>query len=675
MTGLTAKELQGLSTVDIGERFRWRIDPQLLLFRQVCGRVVKKDPATGVEYPVPFATVHIEDTDCSFLGYFPLAWPWGWFFPLFCRREEIATVVTDECGRFCVWIPRWEIDWILRFRRERVCFPDIFLRPSIRDLLDELRPMQEFPRPPIPEPDPPPFLLKDGGMTLRRAEELVGRQLADRLASLEAVSVLGADRKEQFEILDKAAFDHPLPPPLPDDLKSIPGGDERDKGKMNARFAELAQRFELDAGIVEKLDLRRFVGPFLRCHDVIVPEWMPLLDVPDITFRVTQDVDGDGDQDVIYAESHFDVRWNSGNIPDADPIAVAGLTCDTPEVPCENVPAITFAGLMPLVNPPAPAAPYHDAGSGEAPNFALGYARRPNRPHPNGLFADPPPNPLAKSPYTGTLLLYGCNHATGAVFYRLRYSYNGGPPVPFTGLTWPLYRLVGGVLQTTWPTSDGAGWYPILPDSDGWTPQHLLLSWPTTSFPDGLYTVQLELGNAGKTVTNTSASVRFRIDNSSPTAMITALAWRVAGTTSWTPLELICPVVTRPMMGGSPVAIEFRVSYQVSATHLRALLLSGGGCGGGAPLQLVSPNWSEPASPVNPYQHWHTDPDLDNSEARTAIFSLPGTSLQGAYSFSLYASSRAFNPSDPTGFTVDWNNYDPGPNYVIPSVPVAVVNA
>jgi hypothetical protein len=124
---------------------------------------------------------------------------------------------------------------------------------------------------------------------------------------------------------------------------------------------------------------------------------MPLLDVPDITFRVTQDVDGDGDQDVIYAESHFDVRWNSGNIPDvtlyADPIAVAGLTCDTPEVPCENVPAITFAGLMPLVNPPAPAAPYHDAGSGEAPNFALGYARRPNRPHPNGLFADPPPNP------------------------------------------------------------------------------------------------------------------------------------------------------------------------------------------------------------------------------------------------------------------------------------------
>lgn len=74
---------------------------------------------------MPWATVHVEDTDCSLFGYFPHGWPWSWFLPLLCRREEIATAVTDACGRFCVWIPRWEIDWILRFRREGICLPDI----------------------------------------------------------------------------------------------------------------------------------------------------------------------------------------------------------------------------------------------------------------------------------------------------------------------------------------------------------------------------------------------------------------------------------------------------------------------------------------------------------------------------------------------------------------------
>ncbi len=40
------------------------------------------------------------------------AW-WWWFWPIFCNREEIATTMTDECGKFCVWIPRWDIDRIL----------------------------------------------------------------------------------------------------------------------------------------------------------------------------------------------------------------------------------------------------------------------------------------------------------------------------------------------------------------------------------------------------------------------------------------------------------------------------------------------------------------------------------------------------------------------------------
>src|SRR5262249_8259797 len=120
----------------------------------------KKDPVTGIEYPVPYATVHVEDTDCSLLGYFPLKSKWAWYFPFHCRREDIATAKTDECGNFCVWIPRWDIDWVLRFRHERICFPIIFERPSIKDILDELIP-ERIPIP-IPQPDPGPIGPRPG---------------------------------------------------------------------------------------------------------------------------------------------------------------------------------------------------------------------------------------------------------------------------------------------------------------------------------------------------------------------------------------------------------------------------------------------------------------------------------------------------------------------------------
>ncbi len=666
LTGVRVQEIAGRSVAELSEKLRWRIDPQLFFFRQICGRVVKRDPATGIEHPVPFATVHVEDTDCSFLGLFPVESPWVWFFPLFCRREEIATVVTDECGRFCVWVPRWDIDWILRFRREHFCFPDIFIKPSIRDLLEGLK-HPPIVRPPKPEPDPPPPLLGDGGMTLRRAEELVGREVAGRLAALEFGASVGASKEQQLKLLDRNGFSAPLPPPLPSEFKRLRASEklsawldvEATKGLDIAR-ATLAERLKMDVRQLGALDFRHFIGPFRRCFDVIVPEWVPILDVPDITFRVTQDVDGDGDEETIYSEGFFDVRWNAGPIPDvtleASQIAVAGVTCDTPEVPCEDTPAITFVGLMPLVNPPGPADPYHDAASG--------YARRPNRPHPSGNLADPLPNPLAEAPYTRTLQLYGCNHQPGAVYYRLRYAFNGGAPVPFTGLTWPLYRIVGGVLQTLWPAPDAAGWYPILPDADGWFPVHLLLNWPTGAFQDGLYTVELQLGNGAKAVINTSASISFRIDNSAPLAQFTELRWRVAGGVWSPPLELICPVISRPVVAGNPVDIEFMVSYTSSAVHMRSVVLSAGGCGGGNPTL---------SSAVSTAQHWHTSP-ADNSVVNTATFALSGAMPQGPYSFNLFAAGRAFNPAGGDGgFEADWN-YDPVYNYVWPTLPVAVVN-
>src|SRR3954470_4063336 len=81
LSGVDAKEIAGTTIAQISDRFKWKIDPTLLFFRRVCGRVVKKDPITGIEYPVPFATVTVEDTDCNLLAYFPHGWPWGWYYP------------------------------------------------------------------------------------------------------------------------------------------------------------------------------------------------------------------------------------------------------------------------------------------------------------------------------------------------------------------------------------------------------------------------------------------------------------------------------------------------------------------------------------------------------------------------------------------------------------------
>src|SRR5688572_17106588 len=141
VSGIDVAELSGSSVKEIADKLGHRIDPQLLLFRRICGTVVKTDPVTGIAYPVPYATVEVEDTDCSLLGYFPSSSPWSWFFPFSCRREVIGTTTTDECGRFCVWVPRWEVDWIIKWRAQKVCFPVIFQRPDLRDVLEQLQPI------------------------------------------------------------------------------------------------------------------------------------------------------------------------------------------------------------------------------------------------------------------------------------------------------------------------------------------------------------------------------------------------------------------------------------------------------------------------------------------------------------------------------------------------------
>ena len=134
LTGLPAAELAHKSIATLKEELL--ASPGLFGFELVCGQVVKVDPATGVKYPVPGATVNVYDMDCDWLWFFPPYWPWSWGFRLpFCVSELIETVVTDACGCFCVLVPRWDIDWIRVWIEERWCFPEILQRPSVGDLL------------------------------------------------------------------------------------------------------------------------------------------------------------------------------------------------------------------------------------------------------------------------------------------------------------------------------------------------------------------------------------------------------------------------------------------------------------------------------------------------------------------------------------------------------------
>lgn len=678
MSEIAAKELVGLTVAEISDKFRFRIDPMLFFFRKVCGKVVKKDPSTGVEYPVPYATVYVEDTDCSLLGFFPQQSKWGWYFPFRCRREVIAIAQTDECGRFCVWIPRWDIDWVLRFRSERHCFPIIFERPSIRDILDDLIPEKipfPFPEPdprvgpkPGPGPDPAPFVNFDRGSLISLIENTVGRDVAGRLDRVIASpAVFGASNVEMHAALNGDAFEHVIPPPLPLEMRI----NSREQGMaenidMEMARSSLATRLKFDAAELKGFNPQSFIGPFKRCYDVLVPEWVPIIDVPDITFRVMQDTDGDGDEETIYSEGYFQVRWNaSGPIPDvkinAMPNARAGKECGEIPVPCGNTPAIVLAGRMPVVNVPT------------VYNALTGYALRPNRPHPSGLFLDTLPNPNAATPFYGAISLLGClnsNTKVPATQYRITYKYSsdGGStftsPTPFVGLTWPLFRLDGGGNpEWHYPTPDGNGWYPIaLPAGPNpFLPQNLLLDWPTYAYANGRYVLTLEMGTGG-VVSASSAEVAFNIDNSYPQGPLT-IEWRKASGGAFQLLTYPCPLVRR---GVVPVDLEFRVTLQASAAHMRSAQLFASGCGGGN-FSLISGTTA----------HWHTS-TVDNAVTLQAVFGLSAGTLEGTYSFSAHVASRAMNPNGGDGGHLLLPNpweYDPDDIHINPSFSFSVINA
>ena len=665
------KELVGATHAELAERLKWQIEPHSFLFRKVCGRVVKKDPVTGANHPVPNATVVVEDTDCGFVGYFPLSSQFGWFFPIQCRREVLATVTTDECGHFCVWIPRWDIDWVLRWRKERFCFPIIFERPSVFDILKDIPILvdERFPPKPVPGPDPAPevsqMLDAVDRLTVAELTSAIGPALADRVAALPGVGAFGGSTAAASALLVERAFDGVRPPPLPDEFKQVNPAPE-DKRESTHTMAmvrgTIAERLGVDVKALAALDLRFPIGPFKRCVTRYVPEWSLVLDVPDITFRVMQDVDGDGTEEVIYSEGYFDVRWNANVIPPVTLVAAnharESVSCEQPPVVCGNVSDIQFAGMMPLTSP------YHSNVSG--------YALRPNRPRPI-----PPitPQPNATAPFCGNVNLFGCLVATGgATKYRLvyRYSSDGGgtfsPELPFTNVAWWWHPLAGPPVHAT---SDANGWYNLPPSGLIGPEVNLLFPFNTGAYAAGLYEIRVQVGTGGTTVLGQSSPKRLRVDNALPSYTPSVL-WRIAGASAWNPLTYPCPLVTR---GTAPQAVEFDVRWEVAASHYRNASISAGGCGSGTfGPPIVQPGST--ASGPGGTSDWHQGP-LDNGVVFHVRYLLPASALQGTYTFGLHANTRAFNPAgaDANYQALDWLYDSPnGGRYVTPSFHFSVVN-
>ena len=437
---------------------------------------------------------------------------------------------------------------------------------------------------------------------------------------------------------------------------------------------QLAARLRLETSDIKGLDLRSYIGPFNRCYTRFVPQWVPIVDVPDITFRVSQDVDGDGDEELIYSEGYFQVRWNAGSLPpvtiEAGPHARAGLLCGPDTIPCADEPAIVMAGRLPVASVPTLYDP------------VAGYSLRTNRPHPTGLFADPLPNPDAAAPLAGVLSLYGCKDTdSSATHYRVMFEYSANEgstftaPAPFVGFTWPLFRLDGnGLAEWHYPVSDALGWYPIAlpPGPNPFLPQDLILDWPTGSLANGLYRLTLELGTGGTTASSASDPVAFTIDNSSPTGPL-QVEWGYASGGPFQPLGGICPVVRR---GTTPVDIYFRVTLDAAATHLRSARMWASGCGNGG-FEFVSGSGGAHPTPGTTFEHWHVDV-TDNNQSLEVVYKLPGLgAAEGTYSFGAEVASRAFNPSGGDGghlTTPPWQ-YDPAPIYIRPSVAFSVFNA
>jgi hypothetical protein len=658
-----AKQVEGRSLVELRDVLKWRVEPYILGSRRVCGRVVRTNPLTGRDEPVPYATVYVEDVDTSLFGYFPKSSPYGWWHPFRTRREVVATATTDECGRFCVWVPRLDIDWVVRWRLRRKCGV-VFAKPTVADLIERAERTFEVDRPfPVPEPGPDPVrLLKSGVDTLRALAASVGTVNARRIDEAARATEAGDE-----PALHEPAFRTPLPPPSPRSLDV----------DLDAHVKSLRADLGDEVAAAEPL---RWYGPFLRCEWVLDREVMPMFDVPDIAFRVEQTIDGT--PTVIYSEGLFDVRWNAGDIPDvtlhAAPFAVSTPSCGVPDMgPCAE-PGLYMVGSLPLRNETGPGTfPYVDV--------TTGYAVRPNRPHPSGDAAEVPPASLAStSPVTRSLVFRGCvDHEVDGVMpnrYRILDSVRDpasgvdGPAEPVR-VSWPDYRFVGGGIETVARVPDADGWYETPSAIEARVGGELgvgaLLQWHGAASARHTLTLQLGRAEGGTTTLLHSADpLPLQVDDTAPVVSVPEMRWSRDGGTTWHVLPNNCPTIRRHP--GETIRVAF--DLRVSARHLRSVHASFRGCGSGHPT-LVD-GLGVPVPPGgNDQDYWHRHAG-DNALVATLSYDVPPALPSGAYSFAASAWTRAFAPEQNHHFwpTDPDVHYNPAINHFGQYIPIAIVD-
>jgi len=293
LSGVPFDQMFGQTLFEIHRRLHGILDPELLILRKVSGRVVRRNLATGALEPIPQVTVHAEDTDGSFLLYSPPQWAdWSWLHPFKLRREEIATATTDASGHFSVYLPRWEIEAVARWRQGRIGFGD-FSRPRLRDIVKDLEPehSSESAETALRKPD-----------LLDRCRRKVGQALTDEIAAL----LRGEGTTLSEEVLEML-LETPVVPERP------PAFDDLLQAALRANVA--AQAPGLPAEHSRGWGGDRPIGPVWR-SDLVLKLWTLLLDVPDITFRVTQSPGDPNDEELLYSDGYFDVPWSRASIPD-----------------------------------------------------------------------------------------------------------------------------------------------------------------------------------------------------------------------------------------------------------------------------------------------------------------------------------------------------------------------
>jgi len=620
------------------------------LKHKVCGRVFKRDPVTGEKCPVPGAIVRVFDVDVNLFWWHPYPGPWGWLYPHKPhRREEISKVATDKCGYFCLEIPYFDIDAVLRWRLRFRCMWEMLKPPTILDALDlgvkpdirhypelEKLPEMEIKPRPGPRPDPvsipdPTLMLHDleftramewklpsGDMTsmgLRNTRTYIEMGEMLKMPKFDEVNQDIFERKALFDpmentemsIMEQPAFPNSIAAPqLPDDevFMEMVGGDDKES--------------------LEAIGDIRMVKPLARlllCWTEVVPEWKLFLDVPDIVFKVEQDIDDDGSLETIYDGSFFDVNWNlSEPTTNVQIEAWKNAIC----VPCgPGYKPCTKAGFVGINDIPLDHL-YQDA---------VGYATRPNRPrqpipHPPHVI-----RPSAESPFCKTLRIVGCPDYGHAVYYKVFYKYEGGPETHFTE-SWHVYNISAGASHHVEP--DASGFYPVLTPPDNYFPYHTLMNWRSHKYPDGKYELRLALYDAAfNPIGAPLPSVKVVIDNSKPAPVdFLKLEYR-EGAGAWKEAALHCPIIKR----NAGAHVELRVKYNVAATHLRDIHINFRGCDGY----------------IGSGGYWHQNV-ADNNKVLSWTTTLPGTKHEGGYHFYLEGRSRAFNATG--GLASNWY-FDP----------------